>query len=394
MRTLTYREIPFVIVKPVASSRGRGIRVYPASRVPSLLRDIKKKKGRRRRRRFLFQRYIHDPLLVNNLKFDIRLYVLVTSFNPLVLFLFEVGIVRFCTSTYSTDTIRSKGTREGHLTNYSVCKESDAYVENASADRDAEGHKWSFSALLNHFRTQRGVDVDRLLRRIESCIVKTFIAVEDHVISAGCRASHVVNTSLGGNCFELFGFDIMLDESMKPWVIEVNTSPSLTSKSPLDKRVKFSLFSDIIHLVGVSGPSRHDRKDNKVSATTAKATRLSYVLGKAAIGRTPAKRPRHSLPSSSSRSSEAFENRRLVNLFKDQLHRRGHFRAIFPSVAHEALYGLFPFERPKNAVMRRWIEKSRKHRQRRAPQVRPPGAGYSVPEAKEIVERSPILPVV
>ena len=81
------------------------------------------------------------------------------------------------------------------------------------------------------------------------------IAVEENINSVLSRLHSVVNTSLGGHCFEVFGFDVMLDQDLKPWLIEVNTSPSLTSNSPLDKRVKGMLVSDTLHLVGVRSSS-------------------------------------------------------------------------------------------------------------------------------------------
>lgn len=54
-----------------------------------------------------------------------------------------------------------------------------------------------------------------------------------------------------GNYFELFGFDIILDSELKPWLLEVNVSPSLNSSSELDGKVKTALISDMMHLVGV-----------------------------------------------------------------------------------------------------------------------------------------------
>lgn len=51
--------------------------------------------------------------------------------------------------------------------------------------------------------------------------------------------------------FELYGFDILLDSDMKPWLLEVNVCPSLSSSSPLDKRIKTSLVTDTLHLIGV-----------------------------------------------------------------------------------------------------------------------------------------------
>ena len=50
--------------------------------------------------------------------------------------------------------------------------------------------------------------------------------------------------------FELYGFDVMLDEKLRPWLLEVNTSPSLSSSSPLDKKIKTTLVCDTFNLVG------------------------------------------------------------------------------------------------------------------------------------------------
>ena len=52
-------------------------------------------------------------------------------------------------------------------------------------------------------------------------------------------------------CFELYGFDILLDAKLKPWLLEVNISPSLSSSSPLDKKIKTMLICDTLNLVGV-----------------------------------------------------------------------------------------------------------------------------------------------
>jgi D-alanine-D-alanine ligase-like ATP-grasp enzyme len=51
------------------------------------------------------------------------------------------------------------------------------------------------------------------------------------------------------NCFELYGFDILLDESCKPWLIEINASPSLTTNSPADKELKLDLIHGVVDVV-------------------------------------------------------------------------------------------------------------------------------------------------
>lgn len=49
---------------------------------------------------------------------------------------------------------------------------------------------------------------------------------------------------------ELFGFDVILDENLKPWIVEVNISPSLHSSSPLDVSVKGQMIADLFNLAG------------------------------------------------------------------------------------------------------------------------------------------------
>jgi hypothetical protein len=50
------------------------------------------------------------------------------------------------------------------------------------------------------------------------------------------------------NCFELLGFDVMVDRQLKPWLIEVNSSPSLACETPLDMHVKGALVRDLLQL--------------------------------------------------------------------------------------------------------------------------------------------------
>ena len=57
-------------------------------------------------------------------------------------------------------------------------------------------------------------------------------------------------------CFEVLGFDIMLDEDLKPWLIEINFTPSFWTDSPLDKKVKYSLIKDTLLLLNVRPKAR------------------------------------------------------------------------------------------------------------------------------------------
>lgn len=74
----------------------------------------------------VISRYINNPLLINGHKFDLRIYVAVTSFDPLRVYVYKEGLARFATEQYSS-TI-SIDNKYAHLTNYSVNKKSGNYI--------------------------------------------------------------------------------------------------------------------------------------------------------------------------------------------------------------------------------------------------------------------------
>ena len=80
----------------------------------------------------MIQRYITNPLLINGHKFDLRTYVLITSYEPLRIYVFQEGLARFASETYSTRV--DKGNKYMHLTNYSINKKNENFVYNENAE--------------------------------------------------------------------------------------------------------------------------------------------------------------------------------------------------------------------------------------------------------------------
>lgn len=99
-----------------------------------------------------------DPHLINGLKYDLRVYVLVTSYCPLKVYVYNDGLVRFATEPYSTDA-KSLSQKFVHLTNFSINKKNAKFVKNndrqqqASDGEDEDGgaSKWDFKRLRQAF---------------------------------------------------------------------------------------------------------------------------------------------------------------------------------------------------------------------------------------------------
>ena len=106
-----------MIVKPDQLSQGKGIFLtYDVNQIDT--KEIS-----------VVQEYLNSPLLLNGLKFDLRLYVLVLSCDPLRLYLYKEGLVRFCTEAYRPLGVSQADLKNMfvHLTNYSLNKDNAAF---------------------------------------------------------------------------------------------------------------------------------------------------------------------------------------------------------------------------------------------------------------------------
>ena len=101
----------------------------------------------------------------------------------------------------------------------------------------------------------------------------------------------------GSSCFEILGFDILLDSKLKPWVLEVNHSPSFTCDSPLDFQIKESLILNTFKLLNIQ--SSDQKRFNRIEKAQAKR-RLLGDLGAAVKGK-------RKLPTVSAKDVEAAE---------------------------------------------------------------------------------------
>ena len=247
-----------LIVKPLNSSRGRGVKmVLSTAELPS---DPAAK--------LLVQEYIERPLLLQGRKFDLRLYVAVTSFDPLRAYVFEQGLARFANAPYSAAAdagarVGKELDRYAHLTNYSICKKDAGYEPNVDAAADGEGSKWSLAALWRTLGAA-GHPVEAVRSSIAEVLTRTLIAAQPHITH---KYSQYFRER--GKCVELFGFDVLLDADLSAWLIEVNVSPDLSSSSPLDRQIKHTLAADLLHLVGVRPPVGASAADDAAAARPA-----------------------------------------------------------------------------------------------------------------------------
>ncbi|XP_053405841.1 tubulin polyglutamylase ttll6-like isoform X23 [Mercenaria mercenaria] len=224
------------ILKPESGCQGRGIWV------------TKNPKDVKPHEHMICQHYMSRPLLIDGFKFDLRIYVLVTSCDPLRIFVFKDGLARFATNKYMEPTHGNVDNVYMHLTNYAINKHSEDFVRD-----DEAGSKRRIST-TNRYMARKGYDVDKMWADIDDTIIKTLIAA--HSVLKHNYRTCFPNHVKGSACFEILGFDVILDRKLRPYVIEVNHSPSFGTDSELDREIKGALVYDTLQLVNFGACDR------------------------------------------------------------------------------------------------------------------------------------------
>ncbi|XP_047136933.1 polyglutamylase complex subunit TTLL1 isoform X1 [Hydra vulgaris] len=246
------------IMKPASRSQGDGIfLINSLSQLKKWSRDgnyTMLNNHTANKETYVISRYIGNPLLIGGKKFDLRLYVLVTSFKPLNCYIYKLGFCRFCTVKYNAG-INELDNMFVHLTNVSIQKQGAEY--NAT-----HGGKWTINNLRLYLEGTKGKEVaDKLFDDINWLIVHSLKAVQN-----------VIHNDK--HCFECYGYDVIIDNDLKPWLIEINASPSLSATTYSDRILKLSLINDVINIV----VPFNEMPDVKREKSTTKESLGNFVL--------------------------------------------------------------------------------------------------------------------
>ena len=237
------------IVKPVNLSRGRGIHILKDT---NELWHLTWKSQYNQDEKFIVCRYISNPHIILNKKYDLRIYVLIASYTPLRIYLYNNGLVRFATEDYNKNNVDNIYV---YLTNFSINVNNPKYKSNQNEENeDEDSSKWSLNEYRNYFNKIGKPELfTKIWNQINDIVIKSIMTVANEI-------SKDININKLNSVFELYGFDIMIDENFKCWLIEVNVKPSMQCTSPLDLDIKTNLITDIFNIVGVY-PYHHKIKE-------------------------------------------------------------------------------------------------------------------------------------
>ena len=234
------------LLKRTNFNRGREIKIY--SDINAILTDIDTYKKQNLYTNYIIQKYLEDPFLYDQRKFDIRIWVLFTyisNSNKFKTYVFKEGHLKACSEPYD---INSKDLFI-HLTNYSVQK----YTKNFS--KVEKGNEISFETF------QKKLDEKGNGKNFKKDVMPKIIKII--AISANA-AKNKINILNKKNCFEIFGYDFILDSNLNPFLLEINTNPGLEESSPLIEMLVPRMIDDAFRLT-IDKIFERDDENKKIS---------------------------------------------------------------------------------------------------------------------------------
>ena len=192
-----------------------------------LTRDYKQITNSFRKGFKVVQKYYSNPLLVNQRKINLRIYLLITCYQKKMKgWIHNLGKCLYTNKDYTNNNLDF----ETHIT--SVNLDINIYNNNPfTLDQ------------LKHYLVKKGYNTNILFKTIESHLFKMLSAVEPYL----GKLDNIKNNQ----SFQLFGIDFFVTENLYPYLLEINKGPDMIPKNTIDQALKTIVLEDIFKLIGV-----------------------------------------------------------------------------------------------------------------------------------------------
>jgi tubulin polyglutamylase TTLL6/13 len=219
IRAMKRRKITW-IVKPDGGSLGKGITIISPGSEYSPEQYLA-----------VAQEYI-ESFALDNTKFDLRIYVLLASVDPLQIYVYRDGLARFCSEEKGQHSIFSQ------ITNVTLNKENPDFENFEQISR-------LISDIFPILEKEYHVDIKKLWGSIDNAIILSILSSYKYLINGVRRECP---SMMFPRCFQILGFDILLDNDLNPHVLEVNYRPSLDFHRGPERRMKVNMIKEAISI--------------------------------------------------------------------------------------------------------------------------------------------------
>ena len=194
---------------------------------------------------YIITKYLENPYLIRGFKFDIRFHGLISTIKPLKLYLYKEGFVRLASEkhNFSSSLPLNKFAFLTNLDTNKLNKGKYKYPVNSSNIEDS--NLWNLNTLRNYCE-RNGVNYTKIFNEVADIFIKAIISVRKKI-----KDDFMKNNMEFSNFYHLIGFDIILDDKLRPYLLEMNRVSGFRDNNDAEKYYVYNIFADTLNIVGI-----------------------------------------------------------------------------------------------------------------------------------------------
>ena len=227
------------LVKPQIGSEGRKIFIL------TNLSDIILHK-------FIINKYLYNPHLIKGYKYDIRFLGLISSIQPIKLYLYNESKVRLSSEKYKffESSINNKFMVLINVRVNILNKNKYKYPQNSTKIEDT--NLWNFETYKKYLE-RKNIKYNKIFAQVEDIFIKLIISVKNKILK------EISSSNLkSSNFYHLIGFDIILDENLKAYLIEANRRCKFRTDNDVERYYSYNILADTFNILGLKPPKKKD----------------------------------------------------------------------------------------------------------------------------------------
>ncbi|KAL6077852.1 Tubulin polyglutamylase ttll5 [Balamuthia mandrillaris] len=238
---------PVYIIKLPLTANGKGVHLVTCAEEVAALKGEDSVCYPLEKKHPLAQEYIKDVMLVDGFKVTLRVYVAITSFDPLRIYVYPNGLVRMCSQRYSLDSFEDAC---AHIDSFELNQHYEAeFQQRVSPSLRHDGLRCDIKYFMEVMKEEQGMDTDKLWRDIKYAVAMCVVSAEDVMSNWVCKL-----VKHRANAFEILGYDVLVSNSGEVFILEVNHTPSLCPHTALENEIKVNMLTELYTLVGCFQP--------------------------------------------------------------------------------------------------------------------------------------------
>ena len=194
---------------------------------------------------YLITKYLHNPHLIKGYKYDLRFHGLVSTIKPLKLYLYNEGLVRLASEKYNFN-VSDPQNKYAYLTNLFINKKNaNKFIYPRNLPNMEDSNLWNLET-FQKYCARNNINYDKLKDEVSDIFIKMMISVREKIIK-----NIEKNKLESSNFYHLIGFDIILDENLKPYLLETNRRCGFRADNDAEKYYTYNIVADTLNIIGL-----------------------------------------------------------------------------------------------------------------------------------------------